>query len=79
MDDGYRGLDRKNRAGCLIAGGVGLLMLFFDLGRFVGDPAPGTEDLWWRHVPVLIPTFALVAAAFFITRALTRPDRSDDN
>jgi amino acid permease len=78
MNDRYEGLGQKNRAGCLTAGAVGILVLVFDLGRFFGDPAPGTEDLWWRHIPVLIPTFVIVAATFFITKALIRSGKSDD-
>lgn len=49
--------------------------MFLDLGRLIGDPEPGTEDLWWRHVPLLMPTLVTVTAAFFISRALIR-DRS---
>lgn len=72
MKDGYQGLDSRNRFGCLSAGIIGLFVLFIDLGRFFGDPAPGTEDLWWRHVPPFIPTIVTVVLIFLITRIVIR-------
>lgn len=72
MSTGYQGLGPEDRGGCIIAAIVGLVALFFDLGRIIGDPAPGTEDLWWRHVPYLLPTLAIVMITFFVTRALIR-------
>lgn len=78
VSDGYQGLGRENRGGCLVAAIVGLIALFFDLGRFFGDPAPGTEDLWWRHIPVLLPTALIVTITFFVSRAMIRKHKSDD-
>ena len=78
MSDGYQGVGPENRGGCLIAAVVGVVALFFDLGRIMGDPAPGTENLWWRHIPILLPTLAVVAITFFVSRALIRRSQSDD-
>ena len=78
MNDGYQGLGPENRGGCLIAAVFGIVALFFDLGRIMGDPAPGTENLWWRHIPLLLPTLAVVAITFFVSRALLRRNQSDD-
>ena len=78
MNDGHQGLGPKNRAGCLVTAATGVLALILDLGRFFGDPAPGTEDLWWRHTPALVPTLVIVTATFFISRALISDNQSDD-
>jgi len=78
MRDGYQGLEPENRGGCIIAAIAGIIALFFDLSRVIGDPAPGTENLWWRYIPLLLPTFAIVPVTFFISRALIRRSRSDD-
>ncbi|MDO7834956.1 hypothetical protein Q4610_07830 [Sphingobium sp. HBC34] len=79
MGDGYDGLGSKNRSGCLTAAVVGCLALFFDLGRFMGDPAPGTENWWWRSIPVFVPTLAIAAATFvvcrFVKQYFSRHDR----
>ena len=76
MSDGYRG-DPKNRVGCLAGTMAGVVALFFDFGRFFGDPAPGTEDLWWRHIPFPIPTSVFVTAAFLLARVIARGNRTD--
>ena len=52
--------------------------MFFDFGRFFGDPDPGTEDLWWRHVPFFVPTLVIVTVTFLIGRALIQKNKSDD-
>mgnify|MGYP001175506828 CR=1 FL=1 len=78
MSDGYQGLGPDDRGGCIVAAIVGLIALFFDLGRIFGDPAPGTEDLWWRHIPVLLPTGLIVTITFFVSRAMFRNQKSDD-
>jgi len=78
MSEGYQGLGPENRGGCAVAFIAGVIALFFDFGRFFGDPLPGTEHLWWRHVPLFLPTLAIVAIAFFVTRALIRLGRSND-
>ena len=79
MSDGYDGLGAKNRSGCLIAAAAGCLVLFFDLGRFMGDPAPGTENWWWRSMPVFVPTLIVTIMAFTIFRVVmqycSRKDR----
>ena len=74
MEHRYQGLDPRNRRGCLFATIVGVVTLILDLGRVIGDPAPGTEDLWWRQIPVLVPTLVLVAASFLIGRQLKGPN-----
>jgi hypothetical protein len=78
MSDSYHGLGPENRGACIVAAIVGLIALFFDLGRFFGDPASGTEDLWWRHIPVLLPTLLIVTITFFVCRAMIRKHKSDD-
>lgn len=77
MSDSYQGLEPENRGGCLIAAIFGIVTLFFDLGRVMGNPAPGTENLWWRHIPPLLPTLGVIALTFFISRALIRGSQSD--
>jgi len=62
----------------MIAAIGGLVALFFDLGRFLGDPAPGAEDLWYRHIPALLPTLLVMTLTFFVGRALIRKNKSDD-
>ena len=76
MKDGYRG-DPNNRMGCLAGAVVGVVALFFDFGRNFGDPAPGTEELWWRLIPFPLPTLVFVAAAFLLARFMFRRNRSD--
>lgn len=78
MDDGYQGPAPEDRGGCLIAAVVGMITLLFDVGRIMGDPAPGTEDLWWRQIPMFAPTLVIVTATFFLSRALILKGRSDD-
>jgi hypothetical protein len=77
MGDDYKGLGSDERGGCLAAIAAGLLTSIFDFGRLMGDPAPGTEGLWWRHIPLFVPTLAVVIATFFVVRALIRRNRSD--
>ena len=76
MGNGYEGLGPDERGGCLAAVVAGLLASIVDFGRVIGDPAPGTEDLWWRHIPVFVPTSIVVVVTFFIVRALIRWKRS---
>jgi hypothetical protein len=78
MSDGYQGLGRENRGGCIAAAIVGPIALLLDLGRSFGDPAPGTEDLWWRYIPALLPTALIVTVTFFVVRAMIRTQKSDD-
>jgi hypothetical protein len=75
VNDEYRGLEPENRGGCLIAGLVGLVALFFELLSLLGDPAPGEDDVW-RHIPIFLPTLMAAALAFFVGRALIRRWRS---
>jgi hypothetical protein len=77
MGDRYQGLGRETRGGCLVAAVVGLIALLFDVGRVIGDPAPGTEDLWWRQIPVFVPTFVVVVATFLGVRALIKRNKPD--
>ena len=79
MDDGYQGLDKDLRGGCLAAAAAGLLALVVDFGRFFGDPAPGTESFWWRQIPVFVPTLVITISTFLIVRALKRRHISDDS
>lgn len=72
MDDGYNGLGSGDRKGCLFAALAGIVALIIDCARFFGDPAPGTEDLWWRHIPFLLPTIIVVFATFMAVRAISR-------
>ena len=69
MDEGYQGIDKANRIGCLASLAPALLaFVFLDLGRVLGDPAPGTEGAWWREVPFLAPTASIAVATYFIVR-----------
>lgn len=74
MNDGYTGLGSGDRKGCLLAALAGVVTLIIDYARFFGDPAPGTEDLWWRHIPFLLPTIVIVLATFMAVRAIGRKD-----
>jgi len=78
MSDGYQGLGSEERNGCLAAAIAGIVtFVILDLGRVLGDPAPGTEDAWWRHIPFFVPTLIVVSVTFFIVRALSKPDKPD--
>jgi len=79
MPDRHEGLRLEERGGCLAAAAAGLLTSIADFGRILGDPGPGTEDLWWRHVPVLLPTVAVTLITFFAVSALIRRKRSGGN
>jgi len=79
MDDGYQGLGRDTRYGSLVASAVGLVALFFDMGRIIGDPTPGTEDLWWRQIPVFVLTLVAVFSTFLLVRGLIRRKGPDDS
>ena len=70
MSDRYNGLGSGDRKGCLFAAIAGVVALIIDCARFLGDPAPGTEDLWWRHIPFLLPTITVVIATFLAVRAI---------
>lgn len=74
MDDGYNGLGSGDRKGCLLTALVGVVAFMIDCARFIGDPAPGTENLWWRHIPFLLPTIIVVGATFMAVRAISGPD-----
>ena len=78
MSDGYRGLGPKDRQGCLQTAIAGLFALvFLDFGRLFGDPAPGTEDAWWRDVPFFVPTFIVTITTFLIARFVSNRGKSD--
>jgi hypothetical protein len=77
MNNGYSGLDYDTRGGCIFAAIAGVLALVVDCARFFGDPAPGTEDLWWRQVPFLLPTFIVTAATFLLVRTVARRLKGD--
>ncbi|MBT0670668.1 hypothetical protein HT136_20075 [Novosphingobium profundi] len=80
MGNGYKGLEPRNRNGCLIAAIAGLFaFIFLDLGRIFGDPAPGTEDAWWRQVPFLVPTLIAVTITFLCVRFISGRKDSDDS
>jgi hypothetical protein len=72
MGDGYNGLEDADRKGCLLAALAGVISFVIDCIRLLGDPAPGTEDRWWRHIPFLLPTFVVVLVAFMTVRAIGR-------
>lgn len=78
MSDRYKGLAKEDRGGCFSSAVVGLVVLFFDFGRVIGDPAPGTEDLWWRRIPFLLPTLVAVVLTFIAVRYVLRSKRHDD-
>ena len=71
MNDGYNGLRSGDRKGCLLAALAGVAAFIIDCARFFGDPAPGTEDLWWRHIPFLVPTIVVVFTTFTAVRAVS--------
>jgi hypothetical protein len=75
MNDGYDGLGSGDRKGCLLAALAGVLTLIIDCARFFGDPVPGTEDLWWRHIPFLLPTIIVAVATFMAVRAVGGRDK----
>ena len=70
MNDGYNGLSSGDRNGCLLAALAGVVALIIDCARFYGDPTPGTESLWWRHIAFLLPTIVVVFATFMAVRAI---------
>lgn len=80
MSDGYQGLRAKDRIGCLLTAIAGLLaFVFLDFGRVFGDPAPGTEDAWWREVPFFVPTLIVAATTFLVVRLVSKHGKSDGN
>lgn len=74
MNDGYNGLGNGDRKGCLLAALAGVVVFIIDCARFFGDPAPGTEGLWWRQIPFLLPTIIAVFATFVAVRAISGRD-----
>ena len=78
MSDGYQGLVSEDRNGCLLAAIAGLLaFVFLDVARVFGDPAPGTEDAWWREVPFFIPTLIVAVTTFLVARLVSKRSKSD--
>ncbi|MBB4619929.1 hypothetical protein [Sphingomonas abaci] len=74
MNKGYNGLGSGDRNGCLFAALAGVVALIIDCARLFGDPAPGTESLWWRQIPFLLPTIVVVFATFMAVRAINGRD-----
>lgn len=74
MSDGYSGLGSGDRKGCLFGAIAGAVALVIDCVRFLGDPALGTEDLWWRHIPFFVPTIVVVLPTFMAVRGIHGPE-----
>ena len=78
MSDGYQGLGTKDRNGCLLTAIAGLLaFVLLDFARVFGDPAPGTEDAWWREVPFFVPTLIVTITTFLVARLVRKRGKSD--
>jgi len=54
-----------------------IAFVFLDFARVFGDPAPGTEDAWWREVPFFVPTLITATTTFLVARFVSKRSKSD--
>lgn len=79
MKDGYQGLPKSDKWGCIAAAFIGIPVFLFLLGLdALGDCAPDPDCHKGFFSMVLLPSAIVAAAAFAAIRALLRRRDSDE-